>query len=59
MLHVRRQALARLKSVMAVLRARPDFDSLDVPALLNALVADGATVQVVYVHGHWRSRERS
>jgi len=55
MLHVRRQALARLKSVMAVLRARPDFDSLDVPALLNALVADGATVQVVYVHGHWRS----
>jgi len=55
MLHVRRQGLARLKSVMAVLRARPDFDSLDVPALLNALVADGATVQVVYVHGHWRS----
>jgi len=51
----RRQGLARLKSVMAVLRARPDFDSLDVPALLNALVADGATVQVVYVHGHWRS----
>jgi phosphoenolpyruvate phosphomutase len=55
MLYVRRQALARLKSVMAVLRARPDFDSLDVPALLNALVADGAAVQVAYVHGHWRS----
>ena len=24
------------------------------PALLNALIADGATIEVSYVHGHWR-----
>jgi phosphoenolpyruvate phosphomutase len=24
------------------------------PALLNALIADGAEIEVVYVHGHWR-----
>jgi phosphoenolpyruvate phosphomutase len=36
------------------LRARPDFDSLDMPALLNALITAGAEIEVVYVHGHWR-----
>jgi phosphoenolpyruvate phosphomutase len=40
--------------VLAQLQARADFDSLDMPALLNALVADGAAVDVQYVHGHWR-----
>jgi phosphoenolpyruvate phosphomutase len=54
MLYVSRQGLPRLRAVMAVLRALPGFDTLDVPALLNALIADGATVEVVYVHGHWR-----
>lgn len=54
LLHVRREGLMRLKSVMAGLRAQPDFDTLDMPALLNALVADGAAVEVSYVHGHWR-----
>ena len=24
------------------------------PALLNALIADGAAIEVLYVHGHWR-----
>jgi phosphoenolpyruvate phosphomutase len=54
MLYVRRAGLPRLKAVMAQLAARPDFDELDVPALLNALIADGAAVEVMYVHGHWR-----
>jgi phosphoenolpyruvate phosphomutase len=39
---------------VAGLRKRPDFDTLDMPALLNALIADGAMIEVLYVHGHWR-----
>jgi phosphoenolpyruvate phosphomutase len=54
MLYVRRAGIAQLKRVMAELARRADFAALDVPALLNALVADGAAVQVLYVHGHWR-----
>ena len=54
MLSVSRRGLAQLKAVLAGLRGRPDFDSLDMPALLNALIADGANVEVSYVHGHWR-----
>ena len=54
MLNVSRQGLTKLKAVLAQLRARPDFDSLDMPALMNALIADGAEIEVVYVHGHWR-----
>lgn len=54
MLYVRRSGVERLKRLMAQLAARADFSELDVPALLNALVADGALVEVLYVHGHWR-----
>ena len=54
MLNVSRPGLARLKQVLAALRERADFDSLDMPALLNALIADGAAIEVLYVHGHWR-----
>jgi phosphoenolpyruvate phosphomutase len=54
MLNVSRAGLVKLKAVLASLRARPDFDSLDMPALLNALIADGAAIEVSYVHGHWR-----
>jgi len=54
LLKVSKRGLARLKSVWAALRARPDFDRLDVPALMNALTADGAAIEVLYVHGHWR-----
>jgi phosphoenolpyruvate phosphomutase len=39
---------------MAQLRERPDFDTLDMPALMNALLGDGAQIEVLYVHGHWR-----
>ena len=54
LLNVSRKGLAKLKAVLAKLRERPDFDALDMPALLNALIADGAQIEVVYVHGHWR-----
>jgi phosphoenolpyruvate phosphomutase len=53
MLNVSRQGLLELKAVLSELRARPDFDSLDMPALLNALIANGAAIEVLYVHGHW------
>lgn len=54
MLNVSRKGLGQLKQVLAGLRARPDFDSLDMPALLNELIAAGAAIEVLYVHGHWR-----
>jgi phosphoenolpyruvate phosphomutase len=54
MLKVSRTGLTRLKEVLSDLRGHADFDSLDVPHLLNALIAQGATIEVQYVHGHWR-----
>jgi phosphoenolpyruvate phosphomutase len=54
MLNVSRQGLVQFKSVLARLCQRADFDRLDMPALLNALIEDGATIEVLYVHGHWR-----
>src|SRR5882757_4387958 len=54
MLKVSRGGLARFNAVLSALRLRPDFDALDLPALLNALIADGAAIEVTYVHGHWR-----
>jgi phosphoenolpyruvate phosphomutase len=54
MLNVSRQGLVTLKGVLAELGARADFDSLDMPALMNALIARGAAIEVLYVHGHWR-----
>jgi hypothetical protein len=44
---------AELKAALAKLRLREDFDSLDMPALLNALIEDAAQIQVLYIHGHW------
>ena len=54
MLKVSRNGLVKFKSVLGALRARADFDTLDLPALMNALIADGAAIEVLYVHGHWR-----
>jgi phosphoenolpyruvate phosphomutase len=54
LLNVRGAGLARLQDVMAQLRTRADFASLDMPALLNALIEAGEEVEVQYVHGHWR-----
>ncbi len=54
MLKVSRRGLEQLKAVLGALRAQPDFDRLDVPHLLNALIEGGAKIEVLYVHGHWR-----
>ena len=54
LLKVGARGLARFNTVLERLRARVDFDRLDLPALLNALIADGAAIEVLYVHGHWR-----
>jgi phosphoenolpyruvate phosphomutase len=54
MLNVSRQGLVQFKSVLARLCQRADFDRLDMPSLLNALIEDGAAIEVLYVHGHWR-----
>ena len=39
---------------MARVARAAGFRPLDMPALLNALIADGAAIEVHYVHGHWR-----
>jgi phosphoenolpyruvate phosphomutase len=54
MLNVSRSGLVKLKAVLATLRAEETFDTLDMPALLNALIGAGAAIEVLYVHGHWR-----
>jgi phosphoenolpyruvate phosphomutase len=54
LLNVRGAGIERLKTLTAALRRRPDFDSLDMPALLNALAGSGEAIEVQYVHGHWR-----
>jgi phosphoenolpyruvate phosphomutase len=54
LLNVSRAGLAKLKATMKVLRSEERFDALDMPALLNALIAGGSKIEVIYVHGHWR-----
>ena len=54
MLNVSRAGLVKLKAALAALRAGDGFDTLDMPALLNALIGAGAAIEVLYVHGHWR-----
>ena len=54
LLNVSARGLVTLKTTLGQLRLRPDFDQLDMPDLLNALIAGGAAVEVLYVHGHWR-----
>ncbi|MGO4331227.1 phosphoenolpyruvate mutase [Cupriavidus sp. 2TAF22] len=54
LLNVRGEGRVRLQKLIGELRARDDFDTLDLPALLNALVEAGEEIEVKYVHGHWR-----
>jgi phosphoenolpyruvate phosphomutase len=54
LLSVSHAGLLKLKAAMAELRGRPDFASLDMPALLNTLIARDCAIEVLYVHGHWR-----
>ena len=54
LLKVAARGIPRFNRVLERLRERVDFDRLDLPALLNELIADGAAIEVLYVHGHWR-----
>jgi phosphoenolpyruvate phosphomutase len=54
LLKVGARGIPRFNRVLDRLRGRVDFDRLDLPALLNELIADGAAIEVLYVHGHWR-----
>ncbi len=54
LLSVRGDGLARLRETVAALEARAGFDTLSMPALLNALIESGERIEVQYVHGHWR-----
>ncbi|GAA4330754.1 phosphoenolpyruvate mutase [Pigmentiphaga soli] len=54
LLNVRGAGAGRLRETLAALQQRADFDTLDMPALLNALVERGEQIEVLYVHGHWR-----
>ena len=54
LLNISRAGLAKLKATMKVLGSENRFEALDMPALLNALIAGGSKIEVIYVHGHWR-----
>ncbi|WP_213304724.1 phosphoenolpyruvate mutase [Paraburkholderia sacchari] len=54
LMNVRGAGREKLAKKLAQLQTRADFDTLDMPALLNALIADGEQVEVQYVRGHWR-----
>lgn len=54
LVNVRGAGRAKFAKKLAQLQTRADFDTLDMPALLNALIADGEKIDVQYVHGHWR-----
>lgn len=53
MLHVRGHGLEVLRTALATLQQRPDFNQLDLPALLNFLVESGKQIHVHYINGHW------
>ncbi|QBR00133.1 phosphoenolpyruvate mutase [Paraburkholderia pallida] len=54
LMNVRGAGREKLAKKLAQLQTRADFDTLDMPALLNALIADGEQIEVQYVRGHWR-----
>lgn len=54
LLNVRGAARERLRATLAQLQQRDDFNTLDMAALLNALIDAGERIEVHYVHGHWR-----
>jgi phosphoenolpyruvate phosphomutase len=54
LLNVSRAGLAKLKATMKILGRENRFEALDMPALLNALIAGGSKIEVIYVHRHWR-----
>jgi phosphoenolpyruvate phosphomutase len=54
LLNVSRAGVTKLKTITKTLQGENGFDVLDMPALLNRLIAGGSKIEVLYVHGHWR-----
>lgn len=53
MLRARARGRDALLRTLDELKARRDFAKLGMPDLINALIASGQKVKVVYIHGHW------
>ncbi|MCG8324787.1 MAG: phosphoenolpyruvate mutase [Thiotrichales bacterium] len=53
MLRVRNKGLQWISDALDELQKQDDFDQLNIPDLLNFLVADGKTIKVHYINGHW------
>lgn len=53
LVHARGEGRAWLEAGLRALQARDDFARLGLPDLLNALIEQGKTIHVWYVHGHW------
>jgi len=53
MLRARGPGRVHLQEALAQLRAQPGFERMDVPDLVNRLVANGHPPQVQYISGHW------
>jgi phosphoenolpyruvate phosphomutase len=53
MLRVAGGGREKVAAALAVLQARPNFDRLGMPDLLNRLIEDGHAPQVQYNMGHW------
>jgi phosphoenolpyruvate phosphomutase len=53
MLRVQGAGRGHLVAALEQLRTQPDFAKLGMPDLLNALIAAGHRIEVLYVHGHW------
>ena len=54
LLNVSRAGVTILKTIIKTLQGENGFDALDMPALLNRVIAGGSKIEVLYVHGHWR-----
>jgi len=53
LLRARGPGRAHLLEALAQLRGEPGFERMDVPDLVNRLVANGHAPQVQYISGHW------
>jgi phosphoenolpyruvate phosphomutase len=53
MLRTRARGRQWLAESLDELSARPDFAELSMRDLINHLVAQGRSIRVIYIHGHW------
>ena len=53
MLRVSGEGTAWVREALEALQSRPDYATLGVADLLNALIAAGHRIHVMYIRGHW------